>query len=266
MTLQKDSKQKRKRRAMTTEVARRVKLAGHEAEREFADFIGGQIYPGVRKKDVIDPQGNIHSVKSGEKKWQIFLYGKKRFEESVGFLGAGLFLACINSFPAMRKIYLENKKKYKLRLQPRMRALKNFLRGANRSFLHSNKLIFLQEAIFHSSEVDYFTVKEDRLFHVFDAAEVIKIIDDSTSVVNSKAVQRDQMDDQKVVFKVSDKNTTIGEIEMRNDSEVHYRQVKFWMDREKTLNLLKDKIKPARKRSDRVIAYGKALGRFKLRF
>ncbi len=57
---------------------------------------------------------------------------------------------------------------------------------------------------------------------------------------------------------------TIGEIEMRNDSEVHYREVKFWMDREKTLNLLKDKIKSAKKKSDRILTYGKATNRFKL--
>jgi len=124
-------------------------------------------------------------------------------------------------------------------------------------------LIFFQEAIFHSSEVDYFTVKENNLFHIFDANEVIRIIDDSTVVANSKAIQDDQMDDQKVIFKLSN-DITIGEIEMRNDSEVHYRQVKFWMDREKTLDLLKDKIRPIRKKSERIITYGKAADRFKL--
>lgn len=262
--MQKNIKQTRKRRAMTTETARRVRLAGHQAEKEFADLIGGQIYPGARKKDVVDAQGNIHSVKSGDKKWQIFLYGKKRFEDSVGFLDAQLFIDCIDSFPEARKDYLNNKIKYKLNLQPKMRLLKDFLVSANPIFLHSNKLIFLQEAIFHSSEVDYLTIKEGNLFHIFDAGEVIKTINNSTVVANSKAVRKDQMDDQKVIFKLSDKDITIGEIEMRNDSEIHYREVKFWMDREKTLNLLKDKIKPAKRKSERVVARGKAALRFKL--
>jgi len=257
-------KQIRKRRAMTTEEARRVKLAGHAAEKEFADLISGQIYPGTRKKDVIDKQNNIHSVKSGDKKWQIFLYGRKRFEESIGFLGAKLFINCIDSFPGNRNIYLQNKTKYKSKLQKEMLSLKDFLASNNSAFLHSNKLIFLQEAIFHSSEVDYFTVKEKNFFHIFDANEVIKIINDSTIVANSKATQRGQMDDQKVIFKLSDREITIGEIEMRNDSEVHYRQIKFWMDREITLGLLKDKIKPAIKKSERVVVYGKAASRFKL--
>lgn len=254
----------RKRRAMTTEAARRVKLAGHEAEKEFANLIHGQIYQGTRKKDVIDKQNNIHSVKSGDKKWQIFLYGKKRFEDSVGFLGACLFIDCLDSFPEKRENYLRNKTKYKLNLQSKMRALKDFLASTNQIFLHSNKLIFLQEAIFHSSEVDYFTVKENNLFHVFDASEVIRIINDSTNVVNSKAIQTDQMDDQKVIFKLSEADVTIGEIEVRNDSKVHYRQIKFWMDREKMLDLLKNKIKPARKKSDRIITYGKATNKFVL--
>ncbi len=68
MITSKDTKQPRKRRAMITEAARRVKLAGHQAEKEFPDLIGGQIYPGSRKTDVVDAQGNIHSVKSGDKK------------------------------------------------------------------------------------------------------------------------------------------------------------------------------------------------------
>ncbi len=249
---------------MTTEAARRVRLAGHEAEKEFAELVGGQIYPGARKKDVVDKQGNIHSVKSGEKKWQIFLYGRKRFKDSIGFPGASLFMDCIDSFPEKREKYLRDKRRFKLNLQPRMRDLKDFLAGSNSSFLHSNKLIFLQEAIFHSSEVDYLAIKENNLFHIFDAEEVIRTIEAATKVANSKAAQKDQMDDQKVIFKLSDRDISIGEIEMRNDSEIHYRQVKFWMDREKTLDLLRKKINKEMRKSDRIVTYGKATTRFKL--
>lgn len=256
---------KHKRRAMTSEAASRVKLAGHEAEKEFAELIGGHIYPGSRKKDVVDIQGNMHSVKSGEKKWQIFLYCKNRFEESVGFLGAKLFIACINCFPDKREEYLADKTKYKSNLKKEMRELASFLTQTSPLFIHSNKLIFLNEALFHSSEVDYLTIKEGPLFHVFDALQVIKTIDESINVENSKANQEGQMDDQKVIFKLSDKGITMGEIEMRNDSAVHFRQVKFWADREIVLSLLKEKIKPARKKSDQIIAYGKAAIRFKMR-
>ncbi len=250
---------------MTTENARRVRLAGHEAEKEFADLIGGFVYPGSRKKDVIDKQGNIHSIKSGDIKWQIFLYSRNRFETSIGFLGAPFFIACIDSFPEKWSDYTTNKIRFKTRLQKPMRKLKGFLsRKGNKIFLHSNKSIFLLEAIFHSSEVDYFTVKEGSIFHIFDAREVINIIDTSIKLANSKASQEGQMDDQKVILKLIDSNITIGEIEMRNDSKVHYKQIKFWMDREKTLNLLKDKIDSARGKSERIITHGKAKNRFKL--
>ena len=37
------------------------------------------------KKDVIDPSGDAYSVKSGSKKWQIFLYGRNRFINDDGF-------------------------------------------------------------------------------------------------------------------------------------------------------------------------------------
>lgn len=261
----KNQRQPRKRHAMSTEAARRVKLAGHAAEKEFADLIGGQIYPGSRKKDVVDAQGNIHSVKSGDIKWQIFLYSKSRFENSVGFLGAPLFIECIESFPEKRKSYLKNKTLFKARLQQPMKNLKEFLsKKEEELFLHGNKIIFLLEAIFHSSEVDYFTLKEGSLFHIFDADQVIQTVDSSVILGNSKASQRGQMDNQKVLFKLSSSGVTIGEIEMRNDSQLHYRQVKFWMDRLLMLDLLKDKIKPARKKSERIITYGKATNKFSL--
>ena len=250
---------------MTTENARRVKLAGHAAEQEFAGLIGGMVYLGSREKDVIDRQGNIHSVKSGDQKWQIFLYGKNRFETSIGFLGAPFFLSCIESFPERRSEYAENKSRFKSRLQKPMRELKDFLSDKeSKIFFHENKLIFLLEALFHSSEVDYFTVKEKYLFHIFNAEEVIRTINNSVMLANSKAGQEGQMDDQKVIFKLIDADITIGEIEMRNDSEAHYREVKFWMDREKTLQLLKQKIGHGKNKSTQIITYGKATAKFKL--
>lgn len=91
------------------------------------------------KKDVIDLEGRSYSVKSGEKKWQIFLYGKTRFEGNYVFKG------------------------------------------------------------------------------------------------------------------------------MRNDSEIHYREVKFWLDRNLTFQLLKSKILPNKKFNERIILYGKAIKKLKSR-
>jgi len=258
----------RKSRAMTSEAARRVKLAGHEAETEFAALIGGQKYPGSRKKDVIDAQGNIHSVKAGDNKWQIFLYSPTRFRESIGFWGAPFFSACLAVFPDKYSDYLLNKAKVKLELQQCMIALKDFLSSTNPFFMHSNKLVFLQEALFHSSEVDYLTIKIGDTFHIFDSLEVIKVIDAATLLENSKAIKAGDTDCLKVLFKVKDigltkdKNITIGEIEIRTD-EKNYRLVKFWMGREITLRFLQDKIGKPKQKAERVVAYGKAGIRFK---
>ena len=66
------------KRALSSADARWVRQRGHNDALEFALAIGlPRDYRNdpQAKKDVIDPSGDAHSVKSGEKKWQIFLYG-----------------------------------------------------------------------------------------------------------------------------------------------------------------------------------------------
>lgn len=72
-----------KKRGLDSEGARKVRQQGHDDALEFALSIGlNSDYQNdsKAKKDVIDPSGDGHSVKSGNKKWQIFLYGVNRFE------------------------------------------------------------------------------------------------------------------------------------------------------------------------------------------
>jgi len=249
---------KRKRRSMTSDQARRVRANGFQAEEEFASLISGRTRTSAKKKDVIDQQNGVHSVKSGKKKWQIFLYTKQRFQQEIDFQGCELFIELIDSFPNSRENYVANKDKYKNILKGRMVQLKDYLSRSN------NKLIFFKKAFLNNGEVDYFTIKEGDVFHVFDGQEVIETIDNSTVLVNSKAKRRGEIDDQKVVFKLANSGVTIGEIEMRNDSPVHYRQVKFWMYKEKTLNLLKSKIRSERQKYHRVIAHGRAISKFRI--
>lgn len=73
----------RKSRASSSDEARRYRQQGHDDALLFALSIGlNEDYKNdaKAKKDVIDLSGDAHSVKSGEKKWQIFLYGLNRFE------------------------------------------------------------------------------------------------------------------------------------------------------------------------------------------
>jgi len=247
-----------KKKAMTSEKASFVKRKGHADAREFAEVLGiGKEFKSdpTAKKDVIDSEGYSYSVKSGEKKWQIFLYGKTRFLTNFTFKSMNglseIFLECIESFPESRKDYLKDKRKYKEKLKEPMRKLcqklqdKRLLAG------------FVDKSMFNSGEVDFLVVKEGKQFHVFWGRDVVKVLTENLEVENSKARINSQLDDQKVVFKFSGK--TIGEIEMRNDSDIHYREVKFWLGKDQTLNLLKLKISPLKKVNERLILYGTAI-------
>lgn len=232
-----------KKKAMRSERASYVKRQGHADAREFAEIMGmhDAIFSPTAKKDVADRYGNSFSVKSGEKKWQIFLYGKTRFTENFEFKDRAIgryFIYCIDAFPENREEYLSNKTKYKMRLQEPMKALCELL--SERPTLEW----FLNKSLFNSNEVNYLVIKEGGAFHVFDSTEVVRVIASSVIVENSKARQRGQMDDQKVVFRIKegDKQKTLGEIEMRNDSDIHYREVKFWMSKSVTLAVLLNKI------------------------
>jgi len=247
-----------KRRAMTPDNARMVRQQGHDAEAEFAELVGGRVnvYGIGRKKDVIDKQNNIHSVKSGNKKWQIFLYGSQRLQKDIDFQASDLLFECLNCFPDKRSDYLTDKTKYKILLQATMKKLKDYLNQ------DKNKIIFFKKAFLNNGEVDYLTIKEAEVFHIFEGDEAIYLLSESTTVENSQAKRITQMDEQKVIFKLLSNGTTIGEIELRNDSEIHYREIKFWMDREKTLKLLKEKIMGLKTRYDRAIVHGKAISKF----
>jgi hypothetical protein len=247
-----------KKKAMTSEKASFVKRKGHADAREFAKVLGiGKEFKSdpTAKKDVIDSEGYSYSVKSGEKKWQIFLYGKTRFLTNFNFKSMNglskIFLECIESFPESRKEYLKDKKKYKEKLKGPMRKLCQKLQD--------KKLLagFINKSMFNSGEVDFLVVKEREQFHVFWGEDVVKVLTENLEVENSKARRSSQLDDQKVVFKFSRK--TIGEIEMRNDSDKHYREVKFWLGKNETLNLLKTKIFPFKEINERLILYGTAI-------
>lgn len=249
-----------KKKAMTSQKASYVKRKGHADAKEFAKCLGiGKEYKSdpKAKKDVIDSNGYSYSVKSGEKKWQIFLYGKSRFEKDYTFKamdGIGdLFLECIESFPETYGDYLKDKISYKKKLQEPMRKLCKKLQ--DKRVLAA----FLEKSIFNSGEVDFLVIKEENSFHVFWSRDVVDILTKNYEVENSKVRTKNQMNDQKVIFKVGKK--THGEIEMRNDSDVHYREVKFWLDKKLTLELLTSQIKESKNFNDRIILYNEAINK-----
>ena len=117
------------------------------------------------------------------------------------------------------------------------------------------------KAIFNGGEVNYLTILHEDVFHVFLNTEVVQLMGEKFEVINSKARNEGQMDDQKVVFYYG---RNVGELEMRNDRPHHYQEVKFNMNIQPAINLLFEGI-PFEKMldgSDIVAIHGGAARRF----
>lgn len=248
------------RRASGSDQARNYRQAGHDIEFQFASSIGGEVYKNDQfgKTDVVDPSGNTHSVKAGEKKWQIFLYRRSRFAEDPDFQvlnGIGLLLIqCIDAFPESYELYVRDKHTAKEHLRLPMRTLKRRLQ--DKDLLRD----FLQKSIFNGTEVEYLTIHHHERFHVFHRRDVIHEMGEVFSVENSRARHSAQYSDQKVLFKYKKRN--VGELEMRNDSRQHYREIRFNMLKGRAVDLLRSEIITFGDFSDDVRVYGEAIRTF----
>lgn len=251
---------------MTSEVASLKKISGHITEHDFAELIGGQVNAGNQqaKKDVIDKQHKSHSVKSGTF-WQIFLYRRSHWESNTIFRGMGniadIMIQCLDAFPENRNDYLADKHKYKIALQEPMKKLLQELNN-NRFFP-----AFLSKALFNGGEVDYLTIKRSNgKFHIFAQKDVLKTLEENMKLENSRARTKSQYDSQKVLFKIKNtkgKFVNTGEIEVRNDSKIHYREMKCRFNGNKIFELLEREIGAGEKKASNVLAHGEAIKTFK---
>lgn len=250
-----------KRKAMTSEKARHVRAQGYRDALEFALAIGlTKDYENNRqaKKDVIDPSGDAHSVKSGTKRWQIFLYKKSRFEEDYAFMsmnGIGqLLVECLDIFPDNFDYYKKNKSYYKQKLRKPMKELYEKFQEKRRV------KTFLAKSLFNGDEVNYLTVKHNGLFHVFLNKDIIDALEQNLAVENSRVRKENDIPEQKVLFKY--KNNNLGELEIRNSGYNHYKEVLFVMNKLKVVDLLFEKIPMTKKFNEQVLVYGNAYRRF----
>lgn len=254
-----------RKRAMTSEKASEVKKQGHEDEKEFAKLIGmeSEYQNGpTDKKDVVDKNGDTHSLKGGNKRWQIFLYSPDRFKKDyifkvMGGTGDGigkLLLACLDCFPDEYSVYQADKAKYKNLLKYKMIELSGKLQN-DEVFA-----AFLHKSIFNCGEVTYLTIKNDDIFHVFLNDDVIDTLIKNLTRETSIAKQQNQMDYQKVTFVYNSIN--VGTIEIRHDSDVHYRQAVFSLDKKPILDLLISNAAKKEAWGSSVIVYGKAIKKF----
>ena len=258
------------RRAMTSDQASEVKIAGHLNEHDFAELIGGEVNLGAHtdKKDVIDRQHRSHSVKAGVW-WQIFLYSRERLKTNTIFQGIGnvadIMVDCIDAYPPKFQDYKAEKLQAKTRLQPQMQRLL--------AELQQPKIFnaFLNKALFDGGNADYLSLfpgkaridKSKKIFHVFHKDEVVAILASDVTLRNSKARNAREMDDQKVTFMSVLHGKNIGEIEDRHDSPAHYREMKFRLHAESVFKILKNNIKEKKRARPQVYTYGKAVRLFR---
>lgn len=254
------------KRAMTSTAASYKKRIGYINEQHFAYLIDSDVV-GDRtdKTDVIDQSDNTYSVKGGEW-WQIFLYGRDRFVTNTEFREIGnladLFIDCIDAFPENRNDYLEDKIYFKKRLQEPMHQLKDEI---------CRPTIFpqlLSKAIFNGNEVGFLSILSKELsrqdvpldqkhFHLFSAEDVVSLLSTKLQIENSKARGRGQMDAQKVIFRYRNRN--VGEIEIRTDSNIHYRQAKWRFNSPAILSLLQSNLAVIFVENRQTSVYGSAI-------
>lgn len=252
---------------MKSSDASHVKIAGHQNEVCFAHLIHGETDHAnhTGKSDVIDKQGRRHSVKSGTW-WQIFLYGKQRFQSNTVFLNMGsvsrLMVECLDAYPPKFSDYLADKPAAKARLQVKMRELLTELKKPE---IYSE---FINKALFDGDNSDYLSIFmgdkktvpcTERKFHIFYKKDVVDAFVKHVYLVNSKAVAKNQTSALKVILKSClHNNTNIGEIEDRHDSEEHYQQMKFRLNAERVFDILTTAVSPRRNLNQQLITYGEA--------
>jgi len=290
-----------RRRAPSSKISSEKKISGHQREADYSDLIEGEVIKGTQKGDVKDKNNVLHSVKSG-KKWQIFLYSYNRISDSkyLKILKPCLdsFPTDYNSYRMDREkciaykenyikengreaakklsnkevenqlgsnVYIDSKTKLGMTTDHICETLKS------KDFLYN----FLGESIFNNQDVKYLAIKDthyndDGVFKVFDRHDVLKTFTGNLNPSISKAghVPEDfNVAGQKTLLtykKNNGRQKNIVEIEIRNDSELHYRQVRFNMYSKDALFLLSNRLKILKKKSvaDNVIAFNQAINTF----
>ena len=251
-----------KRGFQTTEQAQAGRARGHQKAKEFAHAIGllsDYKNDHTAKKDVIDPSGDAHSLKSGKKKWQIFLYSFRRVSNDTGFTklnGMGDYLGnLLKAFPENYAEYIADKYTTKLRLQDAQRELATKLQ--DREMLKA----FFSKSLFNGNEVNYLTVygEKEEKYHVFLNQDIVDKLSSSLVVSNSRARNSTQMDALKTVFLLNDKN--FAEIEVRTEQN-HYREIRFNMYVTALELFLRIDPNPSVQFESKVLVYGKAKKKF----
>lgn len=261
----------KKKKAMTSQDASDKKKKGHEEEDGFAAITGTVRKEGHGKPDVLSPckkfRASFKGVgnKDGQKR-QIFLYGPNRVGNSNTFEEISSDLkACLEVFPPTIEEYEKDEDVYRKKLHPEMVKLKETLEDdAKREY-------FFGQAFFDFSPISknnedsanaLVLAEKDSSYSVFDWEDVVKVLFKNLIVCNSST--KKDYGPQKVLFigpnpKIKGKTRiTYGEIEVRNDSDDHYKELKFWVYQGLLSKLLKKHLPLKFSSSKGVNLYGNA--------
>tara|TARA_B100000575_G_C23027556_1_gene591689 strand:- start:29 stop:922 length:894 start_codon:yes stop_codon:yes gene_type:complete len=290
-----------RRRAPSSKISSDKKKLGHKNEEIFAKLINGTVKKGTRKGDVVGGLETVYSVKSG-KKWQIFLYTLDRITNcsNLSILKPCLesFPENYDLYEKDRVICISYKETYlkkygkditkKLSNEDVIDILNdNLYINAKYTLCKNTKIVsklldnksvlkdFYSEAIFNNDEVKFLIIKDthykkDGLFKVFTKNDVLKILTEFTYPSVSKAGKVPQdfnVDGQKILLcydKIPGVSKNIVEIEVRNDSKIKYRLLRFNMYSKDALHLL-EKL-PSKKFNDKIQTFGEANEEFTLKF
>jgi hypothetical protein len=267
-------------RGSTSSQARAYKKAGHANENNFGSIIGGT-NEGLNpqgKTDWKDSDNRTYTVKTGHgcKKWQVFLYGFERISNDEDFSQMGrvgnLLVSALNSFPKLYSNYLEDKVKVKEFLQTLiaddrsglslLSDVREKFEGRN-SYLDSKLALskvtselskelseleirkaFLRKSMFNNTEVEFLAISQPSSFEIYPRELVVESFGNrltpSTSVSGNNPLDLN-VPGQKILLKGS---RNIVEIEIRNDSEKHYREVRFNMLTAPAIQILKETSRP----------------------
>lgn len=243
-----------KKHGMTSEKASRVKNRGHKKEHLFASLIGGKVIKGVNKIDVYDKYNNGYTIKGGsevkgksgtEGRWQLFLFGRNKFEKDTDFPARDIFIKILDSFPKTRIEYDIKPEFYKERVKSPMTKLKDYLSNKK------NVRLFFDKAIFNF-KLNFLVIYSDDVFHIFDKEDILNIFAKDFRVINNSSTQ-------KVVFQYKDKLWV--EIEVRK-TEGKFPSILLITNKSKIIRLLSDNIKNLEKKTESLYAYGKAIETF----
>jgi hypothetical protein len=278
-------------RGSSTSHARAYKKAGHVNEEDFGSLVGGSNIglPPQGKTDWIDGSRRTYSVKRGHgcKKWQVFLYGRERISNDKDFLRIGnvgpLLLEALGCFPDSYAKYSEDKnslKKFLTNIIADDRSGISILSRVVEQFEGKNTYLdskislsritaqickelsnpgtrkdFFQKSMFNNTEVSHLALSQEKHFEIYSRELVVSALGEGLEPSASKP-GTNKLDLNVPGQKVLLKNTSnVVEIEIRNDSEKHYRQVRFNMVTAPAIALLKERSVPDKDRVDKGIVW-----------